>query len=115
MAIPAASAGAKTNVRSCGRGAVKEYPYFDVRAHRASCAVAQRLIRRFLCTDNRGGHCFPGNRWHIKDSILIGHWITPAGWQCQARIPPAVQVDGRPFGSELCRRGTAWVSSKSFG
>jgi hypothetical protein len=86
-----------------------------VRAHGTSCAGAQRLIRRFLCIDNRGGHCFPGNRWQIKDSILIGHWITPAGWHCQARIPPALHENGTPFGNELCRRGTAWVSSKSFG
>ena len=39
-------ATADAGVRSCGRGEVQEYPYFDVRAHGASCAVAQHLIRR---------------------------------------------------------------------
>lgn len=114
LAIAATSANATDRVRSCGRGAVQEYPYFDVRAHGTSCAVAQHLIRRFLCT-NGHGHCAPHSHWHIKDNILIGHWTSPAGWRCQAHIPPAVTVDGRPFGSELCRRGGAWVSSKSFG
>lgn len=120
LAIPAAAAaGARATatsakVRSCGRGEVQEYPYFDVRAHGTSCAVAQHLIRTFLCT-NAHGHCAAGSHWHIEAGILTGHWTSPAGWRCQARIPPALYQDGKPFGSELCRRGRAWVSSKSYG
>ncbi len=107
-------ATADAGVRSCGRGEVQEYPYFDVRGHGASCAVAQHLIRRFLCTNARG-HCAPHSHWHIQGRILIGRWTFPAGWRCRARIPPALYVDGTPFGSELCRRGSAWVSSQSYG
>jgi hypothetical protein len=115
LAIPATGAGAASaKVRACGRGAVKEYPYFDVRAHGATCPVAQHLIRSFLCTSGNG-HCYPGNHWHIAGGILIGHWITPKGWHCSARIPPALYENGEPFGAELCRRGSAWVSSKSYG
>jgi hypothetical protein len=126
-AIPATTAGAATSrnaatshnatavsVRACGRGEVQEYPYFDVRAHGATCAVAQHLIRRLLCT-NAKGHCAPGSHWHTEGRIYVGHWTSPAGWHCQAHIPPAVSQDGRPFGSELCRRASAWVSSKSYG
>jgi hypothetical protein len=112
VAAPALGA-AQANVRSCGRGEVQEYPYFDVRAHGTTCVVAQHLIRRFLCTDARG-HCAAGSQWQTGRT-LIGHWTSPGGWRCQARIPPALYVDGRPFGSELCRRGSAWVSSKSYG
>jgi hypothetical protein len=120
LAIPAAtpaamrSRAASAGVRLCGRGSVQEYPYFDVRAHGTTCVIARHLIRRLLCT-NVHGHCAALSHWHIKNDILIGHWTSPAGWHCQARIPPPVYADGRPFGSELCRRGTAWVSSKSFG
>jgi hypothetical protein len=109
-----ANATVAASARSCGRGQVQEYPYFDVRAHRTSCAVAQHLIRRLLCTNGRG-HCAPHSHWHIQASILIGHWTSPSGWHCQAHIPPALYVDGKPFGSELCRRGGAWVSSQSYG
>ncbi len=112
IAAPASTASLK--VRSCGRGAVQEYPYFDARAHGTACAVAQHLIRRFLCTDGHG-HCAAGSHWHIRNSILIGRWTSPGGWRCQAHIPPALYVDGKPYGSELCRRGSAWVSSKSYG
>ncbi len=101
-------------VRSCGRGEVQEYPYFNVRARGTSCVVAQHLIRRFLCTNARG-HCAARSHWRIEGGILIGHWTSPAGWRCQARIPPALYVDGKPFGSELCRRGSASVSSQSYG
>jgi hypothetical protein len=107
-------ATADTGVRSCGRGEVQEYPYFDVRAHGTSCAIAQHLIRRFLCTNARG-HCAAHSHWRIQGGILIGRWNSPAGWRCQARIPPALYVDGKPFGSELCRRGGASVSSQSYG
>ena len=48
--VTAAAAG----VRSCGRGEVQEYPYFNVRARGTPCAVAQHVIRRFLCTNARG-------------------------------------------------------------
>jgi hypothetical protein len=109
--VTASTAG---GVRSCGRGQVQEYPYFDVRSHGTSCAVAQHLIRRFLCTNARG-HCAPHSHWHIRGGVLTGHWSSPAGWRCQARIPPALYVDGKPFGSELCRRGSARVSSQSYG
>lgn len=120
LALPASSASAaparaaSSNVRSCGRGEVQEYPYFAVRAHGTTCAVAQHLIRRFLCTDARG-HCAAGSHWHMDGSLYVGHWRSPAGWRCQAHIPPALYVDGKPFGSELCRRGSAWVSSESYG
>lgn len=115
LAIPAAAASAApAKARSCGRGEVQEYPYFAVRAHGTSCAVAQHLIRRFLCTNARG-HCAAGSHWHTDGSIYVGHWASPAGWHCQARIPPALYEDGKPFGSELCRRGSASVSSKSYG
>jgi hypothetical protein len=107
-------ATAATSVRSCGRGEVQEYPYFDVRAQRTSCAVAQHLIRSFLCTNARG-HCAPHSHWRDQAGTLIGRWTSPAGWHCQARIPPALYVDGKPFGSELCRRGSARVSSQSYG
>jgi hypothetical protein len=119
LAIAAAAANARVTataagVRSCGRGEVQEYPYFHVRARGTSCAVAQHLIRRFLCTNARG-HCVPQSHWRIQGGILIGLWTSPAGWRCQARIPPALYVDGKPFGRELCRRGSAWISSQSDG
>jgi hypothetical protein len=117
IAVTATSANAKAaaaTARSCGRGQVQEYPYFNVRAHGTSCAVAQHLIRRFLCTNARG-HCAPHSHWHMQAGTLIGRWTSPAGWRCQARIPPALYVDGKPFGSELCRRGSASVSSQSYG
>jgi hypothetical protein len=118
-ATAAAAANARVTataagVRSCGHGEVREYPYFDVRARGTSCAVARHLIRRFLCTNARG-HCAAHSHWRIQGGILIGHWTSPAGWRCQARIPPALDVDGKPFGGELCRRGSAWVSSQSYG
>ncbi|MBV9802725.1 MAG: hypothetical protein JO130_06025 [Solirubrobacterales bacterium] len=74
----------------------------------------KHLIRRFLCTSGNG-HCEPENRWHSNGGILIGRWATPGGWHCQAHIPPALYVDGKPYGAELCRRASAWVSSKSYG
>jgi hypothetical protein len=114
LAIPATAAHATATARACGRGEVQEYPYFDVRAHGTTCAVARHLIRRFLCTNARG-HCATDSHWHNQGSMYIGHWTSPTGWRCQARIPPALSVDGRPFGSELCQRGGAWVSSKSYG